>query len=184
MLLAKSGWLRELASLKHPSAETPDFAAMLGAVKGAKVKSSHNCNRNRNRNRNPKSRKPAVRKNDRFTSPLRHSGEGRNPVAMLEVVEARHKHSQPHKPLFARMTSVPHPVVIPDLGGPLGRSPAAMLEVATARQKHPQPRKPAPAVSGVQTNADVCARLKTLVIVINLACVLIYQHIANENVYH
>ncbi|GGP22979.1 hypothetical protein GCM10010970_29790 [Silvimonas iriomotensis] len=46
MLLAKSGWLRELASLKHPSAETPDFAAMLGAVKGPNVKGNCNCNCN------------------------------------------------------------------------------------------------------------------------------------------
>ncbi|GGP24025.1 hypothetical protein GCM10010970_40250 [Silvimonas iriomotensis] len=32
--------------LKHPSAATPDFAAMLGAVKGRYVKSNCNCNCN------------------------------------------------------------------------------------------------------------------------------------------
>ncbi|GGP25964.1 hypothetical protein GCM10010971_17830 [Silvimonas amylolytica] len=43
-LLAKSGWLQgtRAKALKHPYAETPDFTAMLGAVKGRQVKS--NCN--------------------------------------------------------------------------------------------------------------------------------------------
>ncbi|GGP23701.1 hypothetical protein GCM10010970_37010 [Silvimonas iriomotensis] len=58
MLLARRGWLQgtRAKALKHPYAETPRLAAMLGAVKGANVKGNGNYNSNCNCNCNSDSR--------------------------------------------------------------------------------------------------------------------------------
>ncbi|MBB5189695.1 hypothetical protein HNQ50_000405 [Silvimonas terrae] len=80
-LLVRAGWLQELASLKHPYAETPALTAMLGTAGGEASQQQQ------------QQRKSSVRKVDWLSPPPRHSRVGGNPVRPPTVALMHHEYS-------------------------------------------------------------------------------------------